>query len=40
MVQQVIIYFLLVAALGYLGFKYLVPKKKKNSGGKECDKCS
>lgn len=40
MFQQIISYVLLAAALFYLGFKFLVPKKKRGSGGKDCDKCN
>lgn len=39
MLQQIIIYVLLAAALFYLGFKFLVPKKRKGSGNKDCDNC-
>lgn len=40
MLQQIITYALLAAALFYLGYKFLIPKKKKGSGGKDCDKCN
>jgi len=39
MLQQVIIYILLCAALVYLGLKYIFPKKKKGNGDKNCDNC-
>jgi hypothetical protein len=38
--QEIVIYVLLVAAVIYLGFKCLIPKKKKGSDGKDCDKCA
>ena len=40
MTQQIITYILLGAALIYLGFKFFAPKKKKKSGGKDCDTCN
>jgi Tfp pilus assembly protein PilO len=39
MVQQIIVYILLGLAIFYLGFKFLIPKKKKSKGGKDCDDC-
>ena len=40
MFQQISIYVLLAAALFYLVYKFLFPKKKKkNSTGKDCDNC-
>jgi len=39
MIQQIIIYVLLTAALVYLGFKFFVAKKKKGDAGKDCDNC-
>jgi hypothetical protein len=38
--QEIAIYVLVVAAFIYLGFKFLIPKKKKGSDGKDCDKCA
>jgi uncharacterized membrane protein YuzA (DUF378 family) len=38
MAQQFVVYILLGLALMYLGFKFLMPKKKKK-GDKHCDKC-
>jgi hypothetical protein len=38
--QEIAIYVLVVAAFIYLGFKLLIPKKKKGSDGKDCDKCA
>jgi len=40
MAQDLIVYILLAAALAYLGFKFLKPKKKKMQGGKDCDNCA
>ena len=37
--QEIAIYVLLAAALIYLGYKFLIPKKKKGTEGKDCDKC-
>jgi hypothetical protein len=39
MAQEIIVYALLGTALIYLVFKFLVPRKKKKSGGENCDNC-
>lgn len=40
MIQQIIIYILFACAIGYLVFKFFIPKKKKKSGDKNCDNCN
>lgn len=40
MFQQISIYVLLGVALFYLGYKFLIPKKKKNKSDGGCDNCN
>lgn len=39
MIQHIVTYLLLAAALAFLAFRYLVPKKKKKNADKNCDNC-
>jgi hypothetical protein len=39
MTQQLVTYVLLGGAIVYLGYKFLLPKKKKGKGDKNCDNC-
>lgn len=38
--QEIAIYILVAIAFIYLGYKFLIPKKKKGGGEKDCDKCA
>lgn len=39
MTEEILIYILLSIAIIYLGYKFLIPKKRKGNGGKDCDSC-
>lgn len=40
MTQQIITYLILASAVVFLVYKFLIPKKKKSAGGKDCEKCN
>lgn len=39
MIQQVLVYVLLISALAFLAYKFFIRKKKKKAG-KDCDNCN
>ena len=40
MTQQIITYLILASAIAFLVYKFFIPKKKKSTGSKDCDKCN
>jgi hypothetical protein len=39
MIQQIIAYSLVIAALAFLAYKFFMPKRKKKKDGEGCDDC-